>query len=69
MMLHVLFVLDPLSALNAYKDSSVAMMRALEARGHAVSVALQGDLFIQDGQVFGSAIPIALGLSGFIFGT
>ncbi len=60
MMLHVLFVLDPLSALNAYKDSSVAMMRALEARGHAVSVALQGDLFIQDGQVFGSAIPIAL---------
>lgn len=60
MMLHVLFVLDPLPALNAYKDSSVAMMRALEARGHSVSVALQGDLFIQDGQVFASATPIAL---------
>lgn len=60
MMLRVLFVLDPLPALNAYKDSSVAMMRALEARGHAVSVALQGDLFIQDGQVFASATPIAL---------
>lgn len=60
MMLRVLFVLDPLPALNAYKDSSVAMMRALEARGHSVSVALQGDLFIQDGQVFACATPIAL---------
>jgi glutathione synthase len=58
--MHVLFVLDPLPTLNAYKDSSVAMMRALEARGHLVSVALQGDLFIQDGQVFASATPIAL---------
>ncbi|MDO9025134.1 hypothetical protein, partial [Zwartia sp.] len=27
--MHVLFVLDPLPLLNAYKDSSVAMMRAL----------------------------------------
>ena len=51
MMLHVLFILDPLPALNAYKDSSVAMMRALEARGHRISVAMQGDLFIIDGQV------------------
>ena len=31
--MHVLFVLDPLPLLKAYKDSSVAMMRALVARG------------------------------------
>ncbi len=30
------FVLDPLPSLKAYKDSSVAMMRALAARGHAI---------------------------------
>ena len=30
------FVLDPLPALKAYKDSSVAMMRALVQRGHRV---------------------------------
>ena len=30
------FILDPLPALKAYKDSSVAMMRALGERGHAI---------------------------------
>ena len=30
------FVLDPLDSLKAYKDSSVAMMRAAQAAGHAV---------------------------------
>jgi glutathione synthase len=34
--LRFLFVLDPLDSLKAYKDSSVAMMRAAQARGHAV---------------------------------
>ena len=45
--MHVLFVLDPLPLLKAYKDSSVAMMRALVARGHTLSVAMQGDLYIE----------------------
>lgn len=58
--MHVLFVLDPLPSLNAYKDSSVAMMRALVARGHTLSVALQGDVFIEGGQVNARAIPIGL---------
>ena len=31
-----LFVVDPLPSLKAYKDSSVAMMRAAQARGHEV---------------------------------
>ena len=32
----LLFVVDPLAGLKAYKDSSVAMMRAAARRGHAV---------------------------------
>jgi glutathione synthase len=32
----LLFVLDPLDSLKAYKDSSIAMMRAAQSRGHAV---------------------------------
>jgi glutathione synthase len=34
--LKLAFVLDPLAGLKAYKDSSVAMMRAAQANGHAV---------------------------------
>ena len=30
------FILDPLHSLKAYKDTSVAMMRSLQARGHAL---------------------------------
>jgi glutathione synthase len=59
-MMIVLFVIDPLPGLKAYKDSSVAMMRALVARGHRLSVVLQGGLFIQAGQVFAHATPISL---------
>ncbi|NYT77986.1 glutathione synthase [Alcaligenaceae bacterium] len=49
--MHVLFVIDPLPGLKAYKDSSVAMMHALVARGHSLSVTLQDDLFIDQGTV------------------
>lgn len=49
--MHVLFIIDPLPSLKAYKDSSVAMMRALTARGHRLSVAYQPDLFIEEGTV------------------
>jgi len=49
--MHVLFVIDPLLSLKAYKDSSVAMMRALAARGHDLSVTHQGDLYIDEGVV------------------
>ena len=30
------FILDPLDSLKPYKDSSIAMMRAAQAAGHAV---------------------------------
>ena len=30
------FIVDPLDSLKAYKDSSIAMMRAAQLAGHAV---------------------------------
>ena len=38
------FILDPLPSLKAYKDSSVAMMRSLAARGHRIFAIMQPDL-------------------------
>jgi len=38
------FILDPLPLLKAYKDSSVAMMRALRDRGHALWWLEQGGI-------------------------
>lgn len=58
--MHVLFVIDPLPTLKAYKDSSVAMMQALAARGHSLSVALQGDLYIDEGIVGAASTAIEL---------
>ena len=42
-----LFVLDPLAELKAYKDTSVAMMRAAQSRGHEVWYCEQADLYSQ----------------------
>ena len=39
------FILDPLLSLKAYKDSSVAMMRALAARGHRLCACEPADMF------------------------
>jgi glutathione synthase len=39
------FILDPLPDLKAYKDTSVAMMRALAARGHRLFAFEQADVF------------------------
>jgi glutathione synthase len=39
-----LFIVDPLESLKAYKDSSVAMMRSAQARGHAIWSAEQTQL-------------------------
>ena len=36
MPLRIAFIVDPLDALKPYKDSSIAMMRAAQAAGHAV---------------------------------
>ncbi len=44
-----LFIVDPLASLQAYKDSSVAMMRAAQASGHEVWTAGVGSLFWRSG--------------------
>ena len=45
------FILDPLEHLKARKDSSVAMMRAAQARGHEVSALMRPALVWRDGAV------------------
>jgi len=60
--MHVLFVLDPLPLLKAYKDSSVAMMIGLTRNGHRISVAMQSDLFIESGKVMARSIHIKVDL-------
>lgn len=58
--MHILFIIDPIQSLVAYKDSSVAMMRALAARGHKLSYSLQSDLYIINGKVLTSAQPFSM---------
>ena len=47
----LLFVVDPLAGLKPRKDSSVAMMRAAQARGHAVLACEAAQLYVRNGQV------------------
>ena len=54
------FILDPLPSLKAYKDSSVAMMRALAARGHRVFAVVQSDIAWDGRGTRARAIPLAL---------
>ncbi|MFA5663437.1 glutathione synthase [Castellaniella sp.] len=58
--MHILFVIDPLPGLKAWKDSSVAMMRALTARGHTFSFATMPDLYAHEGQIRVAATPMQL---------
>jgi glutathione synthase len=44
----IAFILDPLDKLKAYKDSSIAMMRAAAGRGHQV-FAIQREALVWDG--------------------
>jgi glutathione synthase len=54
------FILDPLPALRAYKDTSVAMMRALTKRGHRVFALEAGDIRWEDGTTLARACPLEL---------
>jgi glutathione synthase len=49
--LQLLFVIDPPESLKAYKDSSVAMMRAAQKRGHGVAVCEARELHWAQGRV------------------
>jgi len=48
---NLLFIIDPPDSLKAYKDTTVTMMRAAEARGHAVHVCDQPGLAWHEGSV------------------
>jgi len=54
------FVVDPLDSLKAYKDSSIAMMRAAQARGHALFALEQPDIFWEDGATRARARPLSV---------
>ncbi len=54
------FILDPLPLLKAYKDSSVAMMRSVAARGHRVFALEQADIYWRDGATRARARPLEL---------
>jgi glutathione synthase len=54
-----LFILDALDSLKAYKDTSVAIMRAAQARGHQVFACAQAGLHWQ-GRVFARAARLSL---------
>lgn len=51
-------ILDPLDALKAYKDSSVAIMRAAAARGHEIWTIQRADLIWREGRVGAQALRI-----------
>ena len=47
----IAFVLDPLEKLKAYKDSSIAMMREAQRRGHRVYALEAREMFVRQGSV------------------
>lgn len=49
--MNLLFILDPLERLKKEKDSSLAIMREAERRGHRLFVSLQQQLFLQQQRV------------------
>ncbi|HKU70938.1 MAG TPA: glutathione synthase [Burkholderiales bacterium] len=54
------FVVDPLDSFKIYKDSTFAMMREAQARGHALYAMEQHDLAWRGGKVVGNARRIRL---------
>jgi glutathione synthase len=55
-----LFIIDPADTLKAYKDTSVAMMRAAQAHGHSISICEQTSLAWRPGGVVAEATHIVL---------
>jgi glutathione synthase len=54
------FILDPLPALKAHKDTSIAMMRALTARGHRVFALEAGDLYWTKETTAARVVPLEI---------
>lgn len=47
--MHLLFIVDPLETFKIHKDTSYAMMREAQRRGHRIAVCHSADLFWQRG--------------------
>jgi len=58
--MRILFILDPLDTLKAYKDTSVAIMREAISQGHQVLVALQQDITARNEKILFLAKSIIL---------
>jgi glutathione synthase len=56
----LLFIIDPPDGLKAYKDTTVAMMRAAQARKHAVWICEQASLHWANGRTSARAQRISL---------
>ena len=56
----IAFVVDPLDSLKAYKDSSIAMMRAAARRGHRIHAFGQSDLLWRGGKATANALPLTV---------
>ncbi len=59
-MAHFAFVMDPLETLNLKKDSTLAMIRAAQIRGHRVSYLTLADLHYSDNRARGFARELRL---------
>ncbi len=60
----LLFILDPLASLKSYKDTSLAIMRAAQARGHSLYVCEQHDWHLQRDTVKVDVQPFAFAEDG-----
>ena len=59
--MHILFVADPLESFKIYKDTSFAMMRELQARGHQIAACLPEDIvWVRGGMVQATVRDIRL---------
>jgi glutathione synthase len=61
--MHILFIADPLASFKIYKDSTFAMMREAQQRGHTLSSCEPKDIMWQLGGVVTAAVP-AITLTG-----
>ncbi|NOT17706.1 MAG: glutathione synthase [Sulfuriferula sp.] len=55
-----LFIIDPISTLKAYKDSTVAMMREAARRGHEICVVRPIDVLLRDGVVMADVCGVQI---------
>ena len=59
-MLNIGVVMDPLATINLKKDSTLAMIRSAQRRGHRLWYLRQEDLFLDQGSVFGAMRELRL---------